>query len=290
MKLVSEYRRTCKACSKQWHSLVDREEVILLRKRANAAQGAVGCCSPNTSATSIGTGQLIDSELQRLRQCPECQSANFDEEIIDYDSNVPIPDAEISEPVSEASTGDEELPVEELGESVEARVVPAASSKWGLGKVLAILLWVLFGALLVTVAINSANSTTKANEQATTTVLGSGSDTESEDSTDVKKSSSTSSGTSSTSGSMPSGWSTDEREIWTLLESIYPEISSLNSAGKAAFIESTHLVCQAYSEGYSRLEILSVIDGGNLPQGLMDDMMTLSVATFCPEYTDIQLQ
>lgn len=79
---VAEFRRTCNSCGKVWHSLVERENQIVLRQQANAWQGMAGCCSPNTSATSIGTGQVIDSELQRLRQCPDCGSANFKQEII----------------------------------------------------------------------------------------------------------------------------------------------------------------------------------------------------------------
>lgn len=81
---AQEYRRTCRACGKVWHSLVAREKEIQQRQFANGMQGLVGCCSPNTSATSIGTGQIIESELQRLRQCPECGSASYDEEIVDY--------------------------------------------------------------------------------------------------------------------------------------------------------------------------------------------------------------
>lgn len=82
---VEEYKRTCRACGKVWHSLVSREAEIEFRSQANAAQGAVGCCSPNTSATSIGTGQIIDSELQRIRQCPDCTSANYDQVVTRYD-------------------------------------------------------------------------------------------------------------------------------------------------------------------------------------------------------------
>lgn len=82
---VQEYKRTCRACGKNWHSLVSRENAIQERMKANAMQGVVGCCSPNTSATAIGTGQIIESELQKLRQCPECGSASYDEVIVSYD-------------------------------------------------------------------------------------------------------------------------------------------------------------------------------------------------------------
>jgi hypothetical protein len=152
--MISEYRRTCNVCGKRWHSLVTREAEIIQRKQANAAQGLVGCCSPNTSATSIGTGQIIDSELQRLRQCPECQSVNFDEEIVDYEgkaSDVAIPVVASPKQTSEESV------VESDSGATNTEVPP--KFRWGCGSVAAVIVGAIIVVWWVTWLVSSLSAT-----------------------------------------------------------------------------------------------------------------------------------
>lgn len=90
--------------------------------------------------------------------------------------------------------------------------------------------------------------------------------------------------------SLPSSWSSQEVSLWNTLASFYPTIASMDNAGKNALMNNVHLTCQAYSEGYSRIEIFNASNSVTLPSGLIDDTMTLAVTTFCPQYTDLQLR
>jgi hypothetical protein len=81
---IQEYRRTCQQCGTIWHSLVSRENQI-----SSSSQ-----CSFCLMGTSIGNSgaygqhqrnkQASESELDRLKKCPKCGSANYVEEIISY--------------------------------------------------------------------------------------------------------------------------------------------------------------------------------------------------------------
>lgn len=82
---IQEFKRTCNACGKVWHSLVSREEQLKKNAEANAWQICAGCCNPGTASQGIGTGQIIENEQTRLKQCPECGSASYTEEIVTYD-------------------------------------------------------------------------------------------------------------------------------------------------------------------------------------------------------------
>jgi hypothetical protein len=89
---------------------------------------------------------------------------------------------------------------------------------------------------------------------------------------------------------LPASWSSSEVSLWNTLASVSPTIAGINNSGKSALMENAHLTCQAYSEGYGRLEILNATNGPSLPSGLADDMMTLAVTSFCPQYSSLQLR
>ncbi len=88
-----EYRRTCQVCGKVWHSLVSREEQIISTQKTDAIMavsgglqscGTCGTMGTETQAQARGNLNAHESELQRLRSCPQCSSANYKEELIDY--------------------------------------------------------------------------------------------------------------------------------------------------------------------------------------------------------------
>lgn len=151
--MISEYQRVCNVCGKKWHSLVSREAEIIQRKQANAAQGLAGCCSPNTSATSIGTGQLIDSELQRLRQCPECQSVNFEESVVTFgESSDPSDGSTVKTTSSDDKKAD--------GKSPAGVLVNSSENKSGLGcwSLLAIVVGAIIAFALIASVVSSFTS------------------------------------------------------------------------------------------------------------------------------------
>ncbi len=90
---MKEYQRQCLACGKVWHSLVSREEHIIKINELNSGMAcgsalqACGTCGMTGTNDQLSAQRNIDAntnELTRLRSCPQCGSANFNERIIDY--------------------------------------------------------------------------------------------------------------------------------------------------------------------------------------------------------------
>ncbi len=88
----------------------------------------------------------------------------------------------------------------------------------------------------------------------------------------------------------PSEWSALERETFDLFVSYYSKFGSMDLAGQRALMDSAHLICTAYSEGYSRTEILRATINQTMTPVMADDWMTLSVMAFCPKYKETQLR
>jgi len=84
-KGIQEYRRTCKSCGKVWHSLVEREKAIEKDKKNNQ-RDSFQLCNSSTMSQAKHNIAANESELSRLRRCPECQSAIYREEIITHDA------------------------------------------------------------------------------------------------------------------------------------------------------------------------------------------------------------
>lgn len=90
---VVEYRRTCNHCGKVWHVLAEREKYLESEKRCNDCNmcaSAVG--SANGNPYSYGTWtqakhneHTLDSEINRLKQCPNCMSMNYSEKEVRYE-------------------------------------------------------------------------------------------------------------------------------------------------------------------------------------------------------------
>lgn len=89
-------------------------------------------------------------------------------------------------------------------------------------------------------------------------------------------------------GNLPSEWSKKELELWNVFSGVHSETKALNLSGKRALVEMTHNVCEAYTEGFTRLEIASVINSKGQDSGFTDDLMILAVTYFCPQYMNAQ--
>jgi transcription elongation factor Elf1 len=46
---------------------------------------AAGCGSPTTSSQTMATSRLINSDLDKLRTCPECGSSSFVEVVVNHE-------------------------------------------------------------------------------------------------------------------------------------------------------------------------------------------------------------
>ena len=91
---IQEYRRICKNCGKEWHSLVERENELILRKTTSrlseigTGMQAASCCFMCGDRGSAQYGRNVDAtknELERLKSCPNCLSKNYTEEVISYE-------------------------------------------------------------------------------------------------------------------------------------------------------------------------------------------------------------
>lgn len=88
-----EYKRTCKNCGKIWYSLVEREEKLNPdtpgQNCCNEDQdktGECGTCGNNGAQAQYRHNlQYRRDNLEKLRQCPNCLSTNFVEEIVKHE-------------------------------------------------------------------------------------------------------------------------------------------------------------------------------------------------------------
>jgi len=90
---VVEYRRTCLQCGKVWHSLASREKYLDKEKKwnnCNMCASAFGTAGGNSYSWGTWTQtkrneHALDSEISKLKQCPNCMSSNYAEEKIVYE-------------------------------------------------------------------------------------------------------------------------------------------------------------------------------------------------------------
>lgn len=80
--MVQEFRRTCKRCGKVWHTSVERENQIVSSTKSGALLGVLNVFNDDAFAQWNRNTQSNISEINRLRSCPECGSANFDQQIV----------------------------------------------------------------------------------------------------------------------------------------------------------------------------------------------------------------
>lgn len=84
----SQYKRTCKACGKVWHSSVARESAMNTKLLGNSLM-AVGSALTLSTSTSLQANRNLDAnqtEFDALRKCPNCFSTQYEEVVVDYDS------------------------------------------------------------------------------------------------------------------------------------------------------------------------------------------------------------
>jgi hypothetical protein len=90
---VIEYKRTCLQCGKVWYSLASREKHLEKEKNCNNCNMcASAASSANGNSYSWGTWtqakrneHALESEIERLKQCPNCLSTNYKEKEIYYE-------------------------------------------------------------------------------------------------------------------------------------------------------------------------------------------------------------
>jgi len=82
---VREFKRTCLQCKKVWHVLEERENKVQKNVRDNNCYQGTFCCNPGAQLQAKRNVEAGESELDKLKKCPECGSANYKEEVITYD-------------------------------------------------------------------------------------------------------------------------------------------------------------------------------------------------------------
>ncbi|MFH1695383.1 MAG: hypothetical protein ABH850_03025, partial [Candidatus Micrarchaeota archaeon] len=79
---VKEFKRTCNECGKVWHSLAGREKKINDDIKNNACSQCAFCGNPGAQLQAKRNVEAGESELERLKKCPDCSSGNYKEEVV----------------------------------------------------------------------------------------------------------------------------------------------------------------------------------------------------------------
>lgn len=83
---IKEFKRTCKECKKVWHSLESREKQVQKDISINNLS-VLGncCCNPGAQLQAKRNVEANQDALSKLKQCPNCGSVNYKEEILYHD-------------------------------------------------------------------------------------------------------------------------------------------------------------------------------------------------------------
>ena len=84
-KHVKEYKRKCNECGKVWHSLALREKEISKEVGCNQWNAIANCCNPSAQLQAKRNVDANQTELDKLRKCPNCASQNYHEEVLIYE-------------------------------------------------------------------------------------------------------------------------------------------------------------------------------------------------------------
>lgn len=87
---------------------------------------------------------------------------------------------------------------------------------------------------------------------------------------------------------LPAEWTKDEMALWDAFSNMHYEAQALDLESKRSLIAMTHKICDAYKQGFTRLEIESFISARGSKSAITDDLMTLGVKYVCPEHMDAQ--
>jgi ribosomal protein S27AE len=84
---VGEYKRRCNQCGKIWHSLVSREKELEGNVKFNAFIQFGTAIGGNLSAATQSKRNVESNQdiLDKMRQCPNCGSRNYSEDILTYE-------------------------------------------------------------------------------------------------------------------------------------------------------------------------------------------------------------
>lgn len=81
---VAEIKRTCNQCGKVWHTLTNREAELITNMGLNAC-GSCGTCGSPHQAQYNHNLDSNENSLIETKQCPNCKSSNYKEEVIYYE-------------------------------------------------------------------------------------------------------------------------------------------------------------------------------------------------------------
>ena len=77
-----EYQRKCRVCGKLWHSLKTREDLLQKQEKSNTCMSIAECGNPTAQLQATRNVEANQSEIARLKSCPDCHSTNYDERLI----------------------------------------------------------------------------------------------------------------------------------------------------------------------------------------------------------------
>ncbi|MBS3148337.1 hypothetical protein J4219_05610 [Candidatus Woesearchaeota archaeon] len=83
-KHIKEFKRKCNQCGKVWHVLESREKKLRGDVIFNAAQQTLTCCNPSASLQAKRNVEANETELHKLKRCPECNSSDYSGTIVIY--------------------------------------------------------------------------------------------------------------------------------------------------------------------------------------------------------------
>ena len=82
---VKELKRKCNECGKVWHSLDSREKQLSGNIKMNGFMTCAFCGNPGAQLQAVRNSEAGQSELQRLKKCPDCGSGNYHETAVVYE-------------------------------------------------------------------------------------------------------------------------------------------------------------------------------------------------------------
>lgn len=85
---VSEYKRVCNECGTAWHSLMAREDEVKKKGIKDLKSPTTQCCNMcDSKAQKDNTSKInsLETELDRLKKCPHCNSGNYKEDLLVYE-------------------------------------------------------------------------------------------------------------------------------------------------------------------------------------------------------------
>jgi len=81
---IQEYKRTCKACGRTWHSSVAIEKRLKVQGVTSNMMAATSIFNPLLNVVAIKNVRSIQGSLDKLKSCPDCGSHSYIETLVKY--------------------------------------------------------------------------------------------------------------------------------------------------------------------------------------------------------------